>query len=791
LDYGNKSGDETTAKTVVAEDQGSRSLTDNYVIIGPLAETDLSTVEIIRETETGGHLLAKSLKDASPEVQERFHAAILNHGALQHPNIVQTVDWRVSDSGDPVFITEFLEGVNLEQLIDEVGTLEDDEEITSFLVQVCDALEYAHSQGIIHGGLKPSNIVITQPDETVLVKIADFGAINTSRELPEQPERTLSPYLSPEQRTGVATEKSDVFSVAAVAYQLITGYIPFQTIEDGLVLDEAASALSPISDYRPDIPEAELLGNVLAQALQWDPENRTPSVREFKKGVREWYQTIGEYEEDEDASGEYEAESDEYEGVEESAEEEAFEEEEQQQEEQEEQTYEEDLEEAPAAYEEQEPVEEQPEEVDESEQAEAETEQAETEQSIEVEAHASAPAEEDAPVSAIGIIRKADETVLKRYGDEDDEYGDIDDLDDLDDLDDDEAEPAPQAAPTAPASDEKAKTTGFGSDIADAEFDIDDGAAPDAVDLVTPPAEPQAPPPSVGNTPEFSAPPGTPPQAAAREPATPSDQELSGRYSRVARLPAMQAIPGMEASLAAPPKKEVQELSDHEKEREQIKKFKKHKKTKRNKSKINSTMTKLMALRTNQVEQSLTVSTKISETFAQDGVKLSPRAVILRVVASIIIFGVSAILVVANLDVLKSIWLVASRNVSAMLGKKDLHQELMEDTQIDATTAQTAKNPAAKDDPTKGGQIAASNGQQGVNPNATVPINQKYKTNLMPVHHAVDRRTVMPKYSKPVPGQKRYTGAVYPILFTEEEVHRDPKAPRPTDSERKEIPGEP
>ncbi|MBX3137165.1 serine/threonine protein kinase, partial [Candidatus Obscuribacterales bacterium] len=293
MDEGNNLKAKSMAMTGGSDAQESRALSDNYVIIGPLAETAHSVVEIIREIDTGHHLLAKVLKESSPEVQERFHQAILEHGRLQHKNIVQTVDWRISESGEPVFITEFLEGVNLDQLIDEVGTLEDDEEITTFLIQVCDALEYAHSEGMMHGGLTPANIVITQPDESILVKIADFGFTNSSRELPENPDRLRATYMAPEQLKGEITEKSDVFSVAAVAYQLITGFLPYGTEGDG-------TQLSPIGEYRPDIPEAEKLSFVLERALQLDPDERTSSIRDFKRGVREWYQSIGD-EEDEAA----------------------------------------------------------------------------------------------------------------------------------------------------------------------------------------------------------------------------------------------------------------------------------------------------------------------------------------------------------------------------------------------------------------------------------------------------------------------------------------------------------
>ena len=809
----------SAAKIGASDASESRALSDNYVIIGPLAETDFSVVEIIREIETGRYLLAKKLKNSTPQAQERFHQAILEQGRLQHKNIVQTVDWRLSDAGEPVFITEFLEGVNLDQLIDEVGTLEDDEEITTFLIQVCDALEYAHSEYMIHGGLTPSNIVITQPDESILVKIADFGATNSSRELPKNPNRMRPPYMAPEQLNGGLSEKTDVFSVAAVAYQLITGFLPYGTAGDG-------TEFAPIGDYRPDIPETEKLSFVLERALQLDPDERTSSISDFKRGVREWYQSIGDADDSDYDSGE-------------------FEEEEEEEEEEREEQEEESRDQAHA----------QPELAEETFAGSQQQSFQEAQRAL---AELDAQADDgqfqtpDEPVSEIGIVVKP----LERKASEDE-----DELDYIDELDedfesassDDQTESADEEfviAQPEPASIAQAslsigqpeanavapKATGFGADIADTEFDIDEGelppepnipgfSAPTAPDFtIEPPpgfgmavSSPFPSPDSAavtadvsssevdldaGTTPGFTTPPGTTPsQSFPKDPAQ-SDQELSGRFSRVARLPALQALPGMEASVVEPPKKERPQLEielEREREREQIKKFKKHKKTKRNKSKINSTMTKLMALRSTQVEQSLTVSTKISETFAEGRGKEAPKKVLLRLVASSVIGAVCVILVLANLSVLKSVWLVASRQVSSMIGKKHTAEDEIVTTipgeeQLEKVSKKPNGKPIANSAPGASGDGSVpAGGPQVGGPQASsfaTSRAERHQTHLMPVHKVIDSRNIMPPgaMAPPAPGQKRYQGAVYPYLFTEEEAHRDPKAPRQTDSEIITIP---
>lgn len=765
------------------DEHASRVLSDNYVVIGQLSESDLSTVDIIREVSTGRHLLAKTVRGTSDVVQERFHAAILDHGRLQHENIAQTVDWRISDDGRPVFITEFLEGISLTELIDEVGTLEDDDEITTFLFQLCDALEYAHSQGIIHGGLKPSNVVITKPEDDIIVKVLDFGATNRTRELPEHAEIAGSAYLSPEQRIGKTTVKSDVFSLAAMAYQLITGYLPFLKIDDGRVLDEAAEELAPIFDYRPDIPAADKLGEVLAQALIWNPARRTPTVEDFRKGVATWYQSIGGS--DGEESGEYYYEEEEEVDLGNAD------------------YYAQDITKEPVP-----PVQPSPavaskpavavDEIDDSDFGEYYQETDETEyesEEYESEDAASEPVSDsdNEPVSAIGIIVKPQDRERKQPGDPGyDEFEDIDDLDDLDDLDSADETDLDREDETvvSPPQSKSHTQTGFGADIADDEFGVVD--ADD--DFPAPGSE------AIGNTPSFPSPGAESDQArklaeidkGKAEFTIPPDQEHSGRFSRVARLPAMQAIPGMEASVVAPPKKpakgepkvKLEQDIEHEKEKETIKKFKKP--PKRHKSKLDSTMTKLMALRSNIVEQELTVSTKFVETFAQTGPRQSPKKVIIRIVASVVIFIASTIMIVANMDILKSVWTVTSRTLSSALLKKPQ----------DDVTANGAIETVVEDESTQKKRVAAKNKApnaavqtaSAVNPNAPPPLGGKHQTHIMYVPRVIDSRNIAPRTI--TPGSRSYKGVVYPYLFTEESAARDPKQPRPTDSPVKEVTGQ-
>ncbi|MBK9140958.1 MAG: serine/threonine protein kinase [Candidatus Melainabacteria bacterium] len=260
-----------------------RILAGKYLLLGIHGETELSTTYIVRDLASGQHLIAKTLKDPASDVARAFVDAAIRHGRLQHENIVQTIDYEEgSETEPPFFIEECIEGITLAELIEEVGTLEDDDEIETFLSQICEALEYAHHEGIVHGGLKPSNVMLTQAGEEVLVKLLDFGAINASRELPGNLDLITGPeYLAPEQIEGEPASKvSDVFSLGVMAYQLITGFLP------------DTDAIEPISESRPDIACADLLDNLIQRALAPDPSGRLQSVAEFHTQVNRWYSTL-------------------------------------------------------------------------------------------------------------------------------------------------------------------------------------------------------------------------------------------------------------------------------------------------------------------------------------------------------------------------------------------------------------------------------------------------------------------------------------------------------------------
>ena len=215
------------------------------------------------------------------ETRARFQRETLALGRLIHPNIVS-----IFDAGkDPVterefIVMEYVEGVSLAELLKR-GEILSSDQIRSIGIQVCHALDFAHSKGVIHRDIKPGNILLS-PDLST-AKVTDFGIARLDRSSQVQTDRLLGTpqYMSPEQcKGGVLDGRSDLFAVGALLYELITLQKPFpgenMTVIIHSVLTKTPPAPTAIS---PEIPEQ--LSKVVMKALEKDPDQRFSSGKEM------------------------------------------------------------------------------------------------------------------------------------------------------------------------------------------------------------------------------------------------------------------------------------------------------------------------------------------------------------------------------------------------------------------------------------------------------------------------------------------------------------------------------
>ena len=229
-------------------------------------------------------ILADSKSASGAALRERFRREARSAGILSHPNIVTIHDF--SESGDIMFIAmEFIQGQTLGDKMAEGGALPLDL-VLPVVRGAADALDYAHTNNIVHRDVKPANLMLTGNG---MVKVTDFGI---AKMLDDEIGLTstgmvigTAQYMSPEQIAAKpATGRSDQFSLAVIAYEMLTGQKPFQGNSWASVMHQIMSVdPPPVKQHRQDLGDE--VTTVLRKALSKDPEARYTTCREFSDAL--------------------------------------------------------------------------------------------------------------------------------------------------------------------------------------------------------------------------------------------------------------------------------------------------------------------------------------------------------------------------------------------------------------------------------------------------------------------------------------------------------------------------
>ncbi|HWO29409.1 MAG TPA: serine/threonine-protein kinase, partial [Candidatus Acidoferrum sp.] len=264
-------------------------LAGRYEILQLLGEGGMGAVYKARDRELDRFVALKLIRSdlaANPSVVARFKQELLLSQQVTHKNVIRIYD--LGDSDGLKFISmEFVPGQDLRELIAEKKKFSSDEAV-EMVQQVCRALEAAHSVGVIHRDLKPQNIM---RDRTGRILVMDFGMARTFEGDGMTQTGALvgtMEYMSPEQALGGnLDQRSDLFAVGLILYELLTGKMPFKA-ESALasLMKRNQERAAPVSDHDGTIPRP--VSNVVSKCLERDPALRYQSASELLGDLDDW-----------------------------------------------------------------------------------------------------------------------------------------------------------------------------------------------------------------------------------------------------------------------------------------------------------------------------------------------------------------------------------------------------------------------------------------------------------------------------------------------------------------------
>lgn len=282
-----------------------------YAIGAEIARGGMGKILSARDRRLRRDVVIKVTRNDRGRIDPRFEREALITARLQHPSIVRVYDAGVLGDGRAFYAMERVRGRSLEVVIDESKSLRERLTLLPHAIAVCDAIAYAHSEGVLHRDLKPSNVLVGPFGETVVI---DWGLAKSIRDADdstpsgERPKRAETPrpvdsvddanltqlgavlgtpsYMAPEQARGEPSdERSDIYALGALLYTMLTGSAPHRGRSTDEVLAHVAEGKhTPIKKREPAVPRE--LESVVERAMALHPADRIATAKELAEELR-------------------------------------------------------------------------------------------------------------------------------------------------------------------------------------------------------------------------------------------------------------------------------------------------------------------------------------------------------------------------------------------------------------------------------------------------------------------------------------------------------------------------
>lgn len=264
-------------------------LVGNYFLLECLAREGITETYRARPTTRGGcDVILRLFRPQFPDstcFREHFPTEVEKVWRCHHEHIQPLLEF---GSGEELLYSATLltETETLDHILrQQQGQMITIERAVQIITQLCDAIDYAHAQDIVHGNIQPSSIVVRDENEVLLTNFSLRRAYQPGEPLVSQIDEGNPAYIAPEQALGMVMPASDIYALGVLLYRLLGGVLPYNENEDEIALKHAEEPIPSLRAVRPDVPEA--VDRVVQIALAKTPDARFPSAAALAQALLE------------------------------------------------------------------------------------------------------------------------------------------------------------------------------------------------------------------------------------------------------------------------------------------------------------------------------------------------------------------------------------------------------------------------------------------------------------------------------------------------------------------------